>query len=235
MDPSRPGPPPHRAAVAQVFVADLSTPELDDETFHHLSRVLRLRAGQTVCAADGLGRWRPTVFTGGTVLDPSGEPVVVDRAEPRLTVGFVPVKGDRPELVVQKLTEIGVDHVVVCASDRSVVRWEGERAVRHMDRLRRVAREAAQQCRRLWLPTVEHGDLDDLASDGTVMADMGGRDLTAGDRGVVVGPEGGWTDAERQRFQAVSLGEHVLRAETAAIAAGVLMTALRRGNTSAVR
>ena len=164
------------------------------------------------------------------MLDPSGDSVVVDRAEPRLTVAFVPVKGDRPELVVQKLTEIGVDHVVVCASDRSVVRWEGERAARHMDRLRRVAREAAQQSRRLWLPTVEHGELDELASNGTVMADMGGRDLTAGDQRVVIGPEGGWTDAERRSFDAVSLGEHVLRAETAAITAGVLMTALRRGS-----
>jgi 16S rRNA (uracil1498-N3)-methyltransferase len=220
---------PHRAAEAQVFVADLAAPELDDDALHHLGRVLRLRAGAVVCAADGAGSWRPTTFTGGATLEPAEEVRTQARPAPPLTVAFAPVKGDRPELVVQKLTEVGVDRLVVFTAARSVVRWEGERGDRHVARLARVAREAAAQCRRLWLPSVERSDLAVLVADGAVLSDMGGRVPTPADRTVVVGPEGGWTAQETEGREAVTLGEHVLRAETAAIAAGVLMAALRAG------
>lgn len=219
--------PSHRVAAAQVFVADLDGPVLDDHALHHLSRVLRLRNGQVVCAADGRGSWRPTTFGGSHALEAIGEPATVAHPTPELTVAFVPVKADRPELVVQKLTEVGVDRMIVCHSARSVVRWEGERAARHIERLRRVAREASQQCRRLWLPTVDLGTFDRLRAEGAVLAHPGGRPLGEADRTVVIGPEGGWTDVELFGPEAVSVGEHVLRAETAAIAAGVLMTALR--------
>jgi 16S rRNA (uracil1498-N3)-methyltransferase len=220
---------PHRSAAAQVFVARLDRPELDPDDLHHLGRVLRLRAGEPVCAADGAGSWRPTVFTGGAALDATGEVASVPRPTPGLTVAFAPVKGDRPELAVQKLTELGVDRMVVFTSARSVVRWEGDRAARHVERLSRVAREAAAQCRRLWLPTVERADLADLRGPGTVIADLGGRPPSTADHTVLVGPEGGWSDQEREARDAVTLGEHVLRAETAAIAAGALMAALRAG------
>ena len=76
------------------------------------------------------------------------------RAEPRLTVAFAPVKGERPEWVVQKLTELGIDRIVPLRSERSVVRWTGTRGQATVERLRRVAREAAAQCRRVWLPEV---------------------------------------------------------------------------------
>ena len=230
-----PGPvpvPPHRSAAAQVFVADLERPELDDDAHHHLRRVLRLRPGSVVCAADGRGGRRPTAFTGDAVLEATGPVAVEARPAPELAVGFVPVKGDRPELVVQKLTEVGIDRILVCSSERAVVRWTGERAVRHLERLARVAREASQQCRRLWLPEVAATDLDPLLASGAVPADLGGRPIDGSDRTVVVGPEGGWSDAERRRAasagaSSVSLGPNVLRAETAAIAAGVLLVAGR--------
>jgi len=226
------GPSAHRSAAAQVFVADLGRPALDPPDLHHLGRVLRLRQGDEVCAADGMGSWRPTAFTGGEALEPTGDIVTADRPAPVLTVGFAPVKGDRPELVVQKLTEVGVDRMAVFTSTRSVVRWDGERAARHGERLRRVAREASAQCRRLWLPTVDLTGLASLRDGGAVLAHMGGRPLTAADHTVLIGPEGGWTDEERHGADAVTLGEHVLRAETGAIAAGVLLTALRAGTVT---
>lgn len=231
----------HRVGVAaHVVVSDLDDPAgplLDPSALHHLSRVLRLRSGQTVCAADGVGGWLRCSFDGTDRLEPTGEGGRAPARRDPVTVAFVPVKGDRPELVVQKLTELGVDSIVVTSSDRSVVRWDGERADKHVVKLRRVALEATQQCRRLWLPTVEQRTLTSLLESGVSLADMGGAAVTAACRAIVVGPEGGWSDGERSLaatagptsdgpVRPVGLGEHVLRAETAAIAAGVLLTSL---------
>ena len=69
-------------------------------------------------------------------------------------MAFAPVKGDRPEWAVQKLAELGVDRIVVMHSDRSVVRWSGDRAASHIGRFRTVARQAVMQSRQLWLPDV---------------------------------------------------------------------------------
>lgn len=211
-----------------VFVDDLESPELDDADRHHLARVLRLRDGDPLTVSDGRGHWRPCRF--GSVIEPLGV-VEVERArQPELAVAFAPVKGDRPEWVVQKLTELGVDRIVVMVADRSVVRWDGDRAVRQLARLAKVAREAAMQCRRCHLPWVEgvHG-VSALASwPAVVRADAGGGPPDPAHRVVLIGPEGGWTDAERDLVpMAVGLGDHVLRAETAAVTAGALYTALR--------
>lgn len=224
---------PWTAAVVQVVVDDLDTdsgPTLDEASTHHLGRVRRLRPGEIVCATDGTGGWRLTSWTGDGRLDPIGAAHRRPAPSSTLSVAFVPVKGDRPELVVQKLTEVGVDRIVVTSSSRSVVRWDGRRAERHMDRLRRVATEAACQCRRLWLPTIETAPLASLADEGFAFGHLDGAEPTSSLRCVVVGPEGGWTDEELAMaiVPPVSLGDHVLRAETAAIAAGVVLTAARR-------
>ena len=163
------------AAAAQVFVSDPAHPVLSEEDEHHLGRVLRLRAGEEVVAADGRGWWSRTAWRGAAALEPlsAGTGVGADgavqfepRAEPSLTVAFAPVKGERPEWVVQKLTELGIDHIVPLLSERSVVRWTGTRGQATVERLRRVAREAAAQCRRVRLPevsdTVRFADLGDL-------------------------------------------------------------------------
>ena len=217
----------HRDAAAQVVVADLAAPELEPADLHHLSKVLRLRAGERVCATDGAGGWTMCEFTGDAALDPVGEP---RRAEPppyEVAVGFAPIKGDRPELVVQKLTELGVDRILVVPTRRSVVRWDGERAAKHLDRLRRVAVSACGQCRRLWLPEVDLVPLGELHGEGVVAADVGGRPLGPQDRTVLVGPEGGWEPGELDGRATVGLAADVLRAETAAIAAATLLGALR--------
>ena len=90
-------------------------------------------------------------------------------SEPGLTVAFAPTKGERPEWVVQKLTELGVDRIVPLISERSVIRWAGERGTGAVERLRRVAREAAAQSRRVWLPDV--GAVTKFAD----LAGLGGR------------------------------------------------------------
>lgn len=222
-----------RSCVAQVLVDDVERPTgplLDGAASHHLGRVLRLRTGEVVCASDGRGTWRLARFVGGDRLEPVGDVHVEPPPEQPVTVAFVPVKRDKAELVVQKLTEIGVDRIVVTSSERAVVKWEGDRAERHLERLRRVAAEAVQQCRRLFVPTVSVASLADLLAAGSALADIGAHAPPIGPGAVVVGPEGGWTDRERSlaRTDPVDLGEHVLRAETAAIAAGILLTEQRR-------
>jgi 16S rRNA (uracil1498-N3)-methyltransferase len=179
---------------------------------------------------DGAGAWRRCRF--GDPLEPVGEVLRVPRPDPLVTVGFTPVKGDRPEWAVQKLTELSVDRIVVLRTERSVVLWEGERAAHHLERLARIAREAAMQSRRAWLPELVGvvGLGEALTEPGAVLADAGGRTLTEGDRTVLCGPEGGWSEAEAASSpDRVGLGPTVLRAETAAVAAGALLVALRDG------
>jgi 16S rRNA (uracil1498-N3)-methyltransferase len=235
------------AASAMVFVAVPLIPVVEADGVRHLLDVLRLRAGEPVVAADGAGRWVPCRVTadataqgsrridGDRVLVPDGPMVTVGRPQPEVAVAFAPTKGDRPEWVTQKLTELGVDRIIPLVTSRSVVRWEGERAAKSTERLRRVAREAAAQSRRVWLPDVmDVCRLDDLSGlvGGTpvALADAGGA-APGLDRPVVaIGPEGGWDDAERAAFgPGVGLGPNVLRAETAAVVAGAFLCGLRGG------
>jgi 16S rRNA (uracil1498-N3)-methyltransferase len=210
-----------------AFVADVDHPELSDEDRHHLRKALRLRPGDPLVVSDGAGRWRTARFA--DEVEPDGEVVVVDRPSPPLTVGLTPTKGDRPEWAVQKLTELSIDRIVLLRTERSVVLWEGDRAEHHLARLRRIAREAAMQSRRVWLPEVL-GVATPADHPGAALAEPGGRAPTAADTTLLCGPEGGWSDAERADDRDhVALGGAVLRAETAAVTAGALLAALRQG------
>jgi 16S rRNA (uracil1498-N3)-methyltransferase len=159
----------------------------------------------------------------------------VPRPAPALTVGFALTKGGRPEHVVQKLTELGVDRLIPLATARAVVRWSPANAAGHLERLRRVAREAAMQSRLAYLPEVLPlldlvGVVDRWPRGEVAMAHPGGRPISLERNTVLVGPEGGWDPAELESGLArVDLGPTRLRAETAAVAAGVLLTALRAG------
>jgi 16S rRNA (uracil1498-N3)-methyltransferase len=161
------------------------------------------------------------------------------RVEPALTVAFAPVKGERPEWVVQKLTELGIDRIIPLRTDRSVVRWTGARGQASVEKLRRVAREAAAQSRHVWLPevcdTVAFADLSPLGGPGeVVLAQLSGDRPTLAQRVVAVGPEGGWSTEELAAgLPTVGFGLSVLRAETAAVTAGALLASLRTGTVVA--
>ncbi len=223
-------------AAAMVFVEEPADPELGPSDRHHLLEVRRLRPGERVVACDGAGRWVPCRVAGGprdrSVIEVDGEVRLSPRPRPPLTVAFAPAKGDRPEWVVQKLTELGVDRLVVVRTARTVVRWEGGRAARAAERLGRVAREAAAQSRRPWLPEVlgplDLADLESAAGGPVALARPGGAAPSLEHPALAVGPEGGWDPSEVDRFpDAVALGPTVLRAETAAVVAGALLSALR--------
>jgi 16S rRNA (uracil1498-N3)-methyltransferase len=235
------------AAAGQVFVDDPAQPVLSDEDAHHLGRVLRLRDGEEVIVADGRGRWARTVWRGAGTLEPvtaapgvggDGAVQLEERTEPALTVAFAPVKGERPEWVVQKLTELGIDRIVPLRTERSVVRWTGQRGQATVEKLRRVAREAAAQCRRVWLPevsdTVAFADLPALGGPGeVVLAQLSGDRPSLAQRVAAVGPEGGWSSDElASGLPTVGFGLSVLRAETAAVTAGALLVSLRTGTVA---
>jgi 16S rRNA (uracil1498-N3)-methyltransferase len=223
--PARPG-----GTAPHVVVADVDAPVLGSDERHHLERVRRLHDGDPVSVTDGEGAWRWCRF--GAELRPDG-PVEHDpRPSPELTVAFALVKGGRPELVVQKLTELGVDRIVPFVAERSVVRWEGSRAERNVERLRRVATEAVAQSRRTWSPEVGAlSTFEEVAAlPGAAGADLGGAPPSLDRPVLLIGPEGGWSPTERAALPAtVGLAATVLRAETAAITGGAVLGALRSG------
>jgi len=235
------------SAVAHVLVEVPAGEELgtarviDGPDGHHLQRARRLGPGEALTVADGRGAWRlyvvEAVEPGRLRLAASGperrEPVL----RPRLAVAFALTKGQKPETVVTRLTELGVDEIVVVQARRSMVRWRGDRGPAALARLERVAREAALQCRRARLPVlVGPCDLAEIAArPGVVLAERAEAGPAPGppDQGwtLVVGPEGGFDDEERALLAGaprLPVGPHVLRAETAAVAGAALLTAARR-------
>lgn len=221
-----------------AFVDDLHWPALSDEDLHHLQRVLRQRAGDQLTVADGAGQWRTARLDPAAkgALNEFGPMCELPPATPALAVGFALVKGDKPELIVQKLTELGIDRIVPFRAERSVVRWDGAKAAKAVARLRLVARAAARQCHRPRLPEIsEVVEVAELVAAGATMAERGGAPMSLQVPFVLVGPEGGWSPSESALAgDRVGLGAHVLRAETAAWTAAVLLASLRDGSIAPV-
>jgi 16S rRNA (uracil1498-N3)-methyltransferase len=221
-----------RRSAAHLLVADLAEPVLDEATVHHVRRVLRVGDGEAITLTDGAGGWRSAAFVEGRV-EADGDVRFEPAVDPPLTLAVAAPKGERAEWLVQKCTEAGVGRIVWLAAERSVVRWDGERAARHLARLRRIATEAALQSRRVWLPLVEGPVPAAHVLPNAVVAEPGGRPVAAGDTTIAIGPEGGWTETEvKLARDCVTLGPNILRVETAAVAAVTLMADRRHGRVA---
>ncbi len=230
-------------ATAHVLVPELVPAlEIAGDDGHHLERVRRVRVGERVTAADGVGHWR--LYEVGAAahakisLVSVGEVIREPVLDPPLAVAFALTKREKPEVVVQKLTELGVDRILPVLTARSVVQWDDRKSDAALARWNRVVREAAMQCRRARLPVLEPvAPFASLAgTPGLVLADRGpGVPPVPGAEGwtVLVGPEGGFAADELDALAAagplglLSVGPHVLRAETAAIAAAAVLAARR--------
>lgn len=239
-------------ATAHVLVDGALDDELvvDGPDGHHLQRVRRVRPGEVVTAADGRGAWRTYVVAradrAALHLEATGPPAAEPRPRPPIALLFAVTKGDGPETVVARATELGVDRFEPVVTDRTVARPDPDRLAA---RLHRVAREATMQSRRAWLPELAPvrplgAVLAELRGDSGHTAGSGPGCLTVAGRGgrphldpapetgwrLLVGPEGGWSAGESAVLAAhphLGVGPHVLRAVTAALAASALAVSAR--------
>lgn len=244
------------ASSLPVFFADpVPAPGdalLDGPEGRHAARVRRLRAGEELILTDGRGRHAQATVTqalrNALVLH-VGQTRTTPRPSPRLVAVQALVKGDRSELAVELLTELGVDEIVPWAAQRCIAKWGGvggDKASKARDRWFCVAREAAKQSRRTYFPTVaplaETADVvRRFSGSAAVMVLHESAEQRLADRSfppqgdvvVVIGPEGGITAAELATFTAtgatpVRLGDGVLRTSTAGAAALAAICALTR-------
>jgi 16S rRNA (uracil1498-N3)-methyltransferase len=208
---------------------------LDGPEAHHLSAVRRFVAGDAVTLFNGDGHEYPA-----RVLDAGKKRVTVQITgvmTPDREIGFplhiaaaLP-KGDRGDFLIEKLTELGVTDFTPLVTERGVVKATDAK----VDKLRRAVIEASKQCGRNVLmrihPPARWLDWCGTQSGRRLIAHPGeaARGVAAGPATIAIGPEGGFTDAEVSAALAVgwerlSLGPRILRVETAAVAAVVLLS-----------
>jgi 16S rRNA (uracil1498-N3)-methyltransferase len=219
---------------------------LSGQEGRHASTVRRLAAGERADLTDGSGTVVECMVTAArlgelelAVLARRAEP----RPEPQIAVLQAIPKGERGELAVELLTEVGADVIVPWAAERCVAVWRGERAAKSRARWSSAAEQAAKQSRRAWFPEVTaQADLAAAvrraeAAALTIVLDPDASESVAtvvlpadGEIVLAVGPEGGIAPAETEALLragavAARLGPTVLRASTAGVvAAGILLS-----------
>ncbi len=241
-----------RPPVFVASLADLSGDRivLGGREGRHASTVRRLSVGERAEITDGAGQVAECLVAAVrpgelelTVLARRLEP----QPQPRLTVLQAIPKGDRGELAVELLTEVGADTIVPWAAERCVAVWRGDRAAKSLARWNSAAVQAAKQSRRSWFPAVAgQADLTDVTlrvrqASLAILLDPAGRLSVAdlkppptGEIVLIVGPEGGVSPAEAVDLEAAgavraALGPTVLRTSSAgAIAAGLLLSRTAR-------
>ncbi len=223
------------AAPKRFFVEHISEEVvLTGEELRHARSVLRLDAGDEVTLLDGSGVEYSAVIArsekASMILHVTGRRLSdrEPKADTYLLIGAL--KGDKTELVVQKAVELGVNRIGVFSS-RYCAAYLNENK---LERLNKVAREAAKQCLRAVAPKVSYYDNFTAALESAdeyknklfacEFLSAGSGEIAEGNSyALVVGSEGGFTEeeyhaAESLGFCGVSLGKRILRAETAAIA-----------------
>ncbi len=216
---------------------------------HHALTVLRMKAGDMIAVVEPEGdAWlmRVSGTETGAVFAELWEPLRKGETL-QLTLVMGVSKGHKVDLVVEKVTELGVEAIRPVITERSVVRLSGEKGLKRSERWQRVARAAAKQSERTSIPKIaDPVPLKDILKEaeafdtvlvpweeasatgpgiGEALDEMG---VTSGSRvAVVVGPEGGLTAEEVYALEAVgaravTLGRTVLRSETAGIVAVAL-------------
>lgn len=209
---------------------------------HYLSGVMRLRAGEVISVFNGRdGEWSASIAEAGKrggsleLL----EQTAPQRNPPDLWLLFAPIKKARTDFIVEKAAELGAARILPVQTD-----FTNSERIRQ-DRLQAHAIEAAEQCGGTYVPGVDElvplfRLLDGWDETRRILwADeaMAGpaqtlAELPAGPWAILIGPEGGFSETERSRLQAlsfvarISLGPRILRADTAAVAAMTLWQAV---------
>ncbi|MCS6305514.1 MAG: 16S rRNA (uracil(1498)-N(3))-methyltransferase [Nitrospira sp.] len=220
------------------------TLSITGDLLHHLRDSLRVTIGETLWFGDGQDtKYRAEITdvskqtVTGRILETVPEPL---RHTPRLILGQSLLKGEKMDWVIQKATELGVAKLVPIESRHSVVQLKTDRVDHQLARWQRIALEAAQQSEQWRIPPIATpkslAALLASRTTGTITLMLAERregkslqtvelpqDVT-GSVLVLIGPEGGWSQeevqiAEQAGVAFITLGQQILRSETAAIAA----------------
>ncbi len=201
------------------------------------AQVLRLAVGDEVELFDGRGRVASAKVEslGNEVLCSAGAPVTIEASSARVLLMLAIPKGSKLDECVRMATELGVDEILLVQAERSIPRWEPDRARSRIERLTRIAAEAATQCERADIPIIhapkscaEHLASMPPSARGVVFGaratDAFDVDETPEQVWCAIGPEGGFSNAELAAFRAAgfavaSLGRWILRVDTAVAAA----------------
>jgi 16S rRNA (uracil1498-N3)-methyltransferase len=220
---------------------------LDDEAAHYLSRVLRLKVGRQIVVFNGRGRERLAEVESLARREPSlrlGEELeAVAEAALRIRLVQGLIKADAMDLVVQKVTELGVDSLTAVRSEFSVIKLDEARRERRLQHWQRIARSACEQSGRHRPPKIDVADALEaviaslpaastrIAFDRESTARLVELAMPSRDLCLAIGPEGGFSPAEiellgKHGFLLLGLGPRTLRAETAALASCAIAQAL---------
>lgn len=213
--------------------------EITGDEARHASRVLRLREGERITAADGTGRVVDAVVSevGDIVRAAVRRACSVTRERPEMVLVQAVPKGDRMDDVITKGVEVGVGRIVPFIASRSIVRWDAARARKACDRWTALALAAAKQSRSAWLTTIGEVVTGLPALDRPAIALHEGAsqplrallpDTAPDTLTLVIGPEGGLTDEElselrRAQVGIATLGPRILRTETAGLVAAAIV------------
>lgn len=213
---------------------------LPDDIQHHLVSVLRAREKDRLVATDGAGSELTLEVVGLRPLEVRAIGTLrrVERVGGRIRVMQALIKSNPWELLLEKLTEVGVDEVVPVYTDRTVVEVPPAKLQARMQRWEKIIQQACQQSERAWYPELHvplsFEDALRMPADrreyfGTPREHPAGEDLWKGHAALTFwsGPEGGLTSKEEDALMqrgatGISLGPYVLRAETAAITAAAI-------------
>ena len=215
----------HELNLPHIVLEDLDSPTLEEAEMHHLQTVRRLRPGSHLTATDGRGCWSIFRFD-KSILTPVKDKAFCESPEVASEIYISITKSGKPELVTQKLTELGVGLISFFFSERSVPKWDAKKIEKNHMKLLKVSRLALAQSKGVWLPTIDIGGSFEEIIKGTdiALAHQSAMKITNQVRRIAIGPEGGWSSAELDTVNAkYSFHRSILRSETAAVAAATIL------------
>lgn len=236
-----------RLHIAKKFGLD-SALQLDADQARYLSRVLRLRVGDTLAVFDGLGsEYIASIAALGksnATLQVIEETAAATESELKVHLVQGVSRGERMDFVIQKATELGVKRITPVLTEFGVVKLDATRAEKRREHWQKVATSACEQCGRVRLPLIDaplplkhwFGNKPEQVDAELILKPGAATPLTRIEAPttkicVLIGPEGGFSDGEFEDaavagFRSVSLGPRVLRTETAAVAALAVLQSL---------
>lgn len=235
----------HRFFVPPNNIQD-NTVILTEEHSNHIKNVLRMKPGDHCMVFDGTG-FEYEVLLEQIQPEPAGRIInrfitgLQEKVKITLVQGLA--KGDKMDLIIQKCSEIGVDTFIPCRCERTIVKLDQDGAIKKQERWQKISQSAAEQSHSITVPQVEPvidlisvlkqvkpGQLAIIPWENEKATSLKKvlKGSTARDIIFFIGPEGGFTEKEinaarKAGVLPVSLGQHILRTETAGIAVAAIL------------